>query len=415
MGRVLPVAVPAGKRGVSWYIHDGMVRLMQTDGGRSELEARLRALTREGLLYEKLADQKVRCVACGHRCLIAPGKAGVCRVRFNDGGLLRVPVGYAAGLQVDPIEKKPFYHALPGSEACSFGMLGCDFHCDYCQNWISSQTLRDEEAGAEAFGVTAEEIVALARRRGAQSVTSTYNEPLITSEWAVEVFRVARQAGLATSFVSNGHGTPEAVDYLRPWVDFYKVDLKTMNPAHYRQLGGRLEPVLSTIRLLYERGFWLEVLTLVVPRFNDSEGELRDIARFIKSLSADIPWHVTAFHSDYRMSDRPGTGARQVVRAAEIGREEGLRFVYAGNRPGGVSDWENTRCPGCNALLVERTGFTVLQNNLQSGRCPKCRMAIPGVWTMEDVEAARACGRRDVAKPDIKAMVEAAEKKFAAK
>lgn len=379
------------------------------------METRLRTLAREGTLYEKLPDNKVRCVACGHRCLITNGKAGICRVRFNDGGMLRVPGGYAAGVQVDPIEKKPFYHALPGSEACSFGMLGCDFCCDYCQNWTSSQTLRDGEAGTKVFEVSAEEIVALAQRRGAQSVTSTYNEPLITSEWAVEVFRVARQAGLATSFVSNGHGTPEVVDYLRPWVDFYKVDLKTMNPANYRQLGGRLEPVLSTIRLLYERGFWLEVLTLVVPRFNESEEELRDIARFIKSLSPDIPWHVTAFHSDYRMTDRPDTKTRQVVRAAEIGREEGLRFVYAGNRPGSVDDWENTRCPGCNALLVERNGFTVLQNNLQASRCPKCRMSIPGVWTMEDVEAARACGRRDVAKMDIHALVEQSERKFVPK
>lgn len=386
---------------------------MQTDGDGANLEARLRTLTRDGALYEKLLENKVRCVACGHRCLIADGKTGVCRVRFNTGGTLRVPAGYAAGLQVDPIEKKPFYHALPGTEACSFGMLGCDFHCDYCQNWVSSQTLRDAEAGAEAFEVSAGQIVDLAQRRGAQSVTSTYNEPLITSEWAVEVFRAARQAGLATSFVSNGHGTPEAVDYLRPWVDFYKVDLKTMNPENYRRLGGRLEPVLSTIRLLYERGFWLEVLTLVVPRFNDSAEELRDIARFIKSLSPDIPWHVTAFHGDYRMSDHQETGARQMVRAAEIGREEGLRFVYAGNRPGGVGDWENTRCPGCNALLIERNGFTILQNNLQASRCPKCGMNIPGVWTMEDVEAARACGRRDVAKLDIEAIVKEARRKFA--
>jgi len=368
------------------------------------LEARLRALTMEGALYEKLPENKARCVACGHRCLIADGKAGVCRVRFNDGGTLRVPHGYAAG--------KPFYHALPGSEACSFGMLGCDFHCDYCQNWISSQTLRDAAAGAEVFEVSAAQIVETARRRGALSVSSTYNEPLITSEWAVEVFRTARQAGLATSFVSNGHGTREVVDYLRPWVDFYKVDLKTMNPANYRRLGGQLEPVLTTIRLLYERGFWVEVLTLVVPQFNDSEEELRDIARFIKSLSPDIPWHVTAFHGDYRMTGRRDTNARQVMRTAEIGREEGLRFVYAGNRPGGVGDWENTRCPGCSALLVERAGFTVVRNNLQGGRCPKCGMGIPGVWTMDDVEALRACGRRDVAKLDIAKLVADAEGKF---
>lgn len=378
----------------------------------SGLESRLRAMTRKGSLYEILPEKTVRCVACAHRCLVADGQVGNCRVRFNEAGELRVPMGYAAGLAADPIEKKPFYHALPGSLACSFGMLGCDLHCDFCQNWISSQALRDTEAGTTVFEISAGQLVDVARQRGAMSVSSTYNEPLITSEWAVEVFRAARQAGLATSFVSNGHGTREVVDYLRPWVDFFKVDLKTMNPANYRKLGGRLEPVLSTIRLLYERGFWVELVTLVVPQFNDSEEEMRDIARFIKSLSADIPWHVTAFHGDYRMSDRHDSSAQQVMRVAEIGREEGLRFVYAGNRPGGVGDWENTRCPGCNALLIRRGGFSILQNNLRGGRCPKCAMAIPGIWTMEDVEAARACGRRDVAKLDIALLVAEAEKKF---
>ncbi len=392
-----------------------MTRWIQADRNALSLEARLRALTQEGVLFQKTTDRKVRCVACGHRCVIASGKAGVCVVRFHDGVTLRVPAGYATGLQVDPIEKKPFYHALPGSGACSFGMLGCDLHCDYCQNWVSSQSLRDKQAGAEVFEVSAEQIVDLARRRHAQSVISTYNEPLISSEWAVEVFGMAREAGLATGFVSNGHGTAEVVDYLRPWVDFYKAVLKSMNPVNYRRLGGRLEAVLSTIRLLYERGFWLEVLTLVVPRFNDDEEELRDIARFIKSLSPDIPWHVTAFHGDYRMTDRPNTSAKQVIRAAEIGREEGLRFVYAGNRPGGVGDWENTRCPDCNRLLIEREGFTVLNNHLQAGQCPKCHRAIPGVWTMEDVEKARACGRRDVAPLDVPTLIESLERKFASK
>jgi pyruvate formate lyase activating enzyme len=369
-------------------------------------------MTREGVLCEKLPEGKVRCVACAHRCLIPDGHAGVCHVRFNEAGALRVPAGYTAGLAVDPIEKKPFYHALPGSLACSFGMLGCDFRCEFCQNWVSSQTLRDPRAGADVMEISAGQIVEVARRHGALSVSSTYNEPLITGEWAVEVFRGARQAGLATSFVSNGHATPEVVDYLRPWVDFYKVDLKTLNPRNYRNLGGHLEPVLSTIHLLYGRGFWVEVVTLVVPRFNDSEAELRDMARFIRDVSADIPWHVTSFHSDYRMQDQCDTSAGQVVRAAEIGREEGLRYVYAGNRPGGVGDWENTRCPACNALLIERLGFTVVRNNLRNGCCPRCGMSIAGVWTMEDVDALRASGRRDVAKLDVAKFMADAEGKF---
>jgi pyruvate formate lyase activating enzyme len=394
-----------------WYIRR-MAWPGKTSAGGRDCESRLRKMTKEGTLYEKLPELKTRCFACAHRCLIANGRAGICRVRFNQAGELRVPSGYAAGLAVDPIEKKPFYHALPGSQACSFGMLGCDFHCEFCQNWISSQTLRDPQAGGEVVEISAEQIVEVARRHRALSVTSTYNEPLITSEWAVEVFRRAREAGLATGFVSNGHATPEVVDYLRPWVDFYKVDLKSFNPRNYRDLGGSLEPVLSTIRLLYGRGFWVEVVTLVVPGFNDTEAELRDMARFIRSVSPMIPWHVTSFHSDYQWQNRTATSARQVVRAAEVGHEEGLAFVYAGNRPGDVGDWENTRCPACNALLIERVGFTVVRNELRSGRCSQCGAAIPGVWTMEDVEASRAAGRRDVAKLDIPKHVAEAEGKY---
>lgn len=381
---------------------------------RSGLEALLRTMTRPGELCEELDGHMVRCVACAHRCLIADGHAGVCRVRFNAGGRLLVPAGYAAGLQADPIEKKPFYHALPGSLALSFGMLGCDLHCAYCQNWITSQTLRDPEAGAGISRVSAKQIVAAARRCGALSVSSTYNEPLITAEWAVEVFRPARDAGLATSFVSNGHATPEALDYLRPWLDFYKVDLKSLNPRNYRDLGGKLDAVLETITSLWERGLWVEIVTLVVTDFNDSEAELRDIARFIQGVSPDIPWHVTAFHADYRMADRDDTDARQIIRAAEIGHEEGLSFVYAGNRPGSVTRHENTWCPGCGKLLIERAGFHVLQNNLTHGACPKCSRRIAGIWSMEDVAAARQCQHREMVRPDITSIVESAREKFAA-
>jgi pyruvate formate lyase activating enzyme len=382
-----------------------------TDSEMTALESLLRTMTREGALYEKLPDNKVRCFACAHRCLIPADGVGVCRVRFNERGILRVPAGYVAGLQVDPIEKKPFFHVMPGAQALSFGMLGCDFHCSFCQNWISSQTLRDPSAIAEPMRVTPEEMIALARRRGAQIATSTYNEPLITSEWAVEVFKRARQAGLATGYVSNGNATPEVLDYLRPWLDFYKVDLKGFNPAGYRQLGGKLEHVLETIAGLYERGFWVEIVTLVVPGFNDSEGELRDIARFIKSVSPDIPWHVTAFHSDYQMRDEGYTSARQIVRAAEIGCEEGQHYVYGGNLPGGVEGLENTRCHQCRTLLVEREGFSVLRNNIQAGCCPKCRTKIPGMWTMDDVKTARECHHREVGKLDIPAVITGAERK----
>lgn len=337
--------------------------------------------TREGELYEKLEGARVRCVACGHRCLIPPGREGICRVRFNEDGVLKVPFGYVAGLHVDPVEKKPFFHVLPGAKALSFGMLGCDYRCGFCQNWLSSQALRDPEAMAPAQEVSAAEIVAAAKKSGARIVTSTYNEPLITSEWAAEVFRLAKAEGLRCSYVSNGNGTEEVLEYLRPYVSLYKVDLKGFRDRPYRDLGGTLERVLWTIRALHERGIWVEVVTLVVPGHNDSPEELRDIARFLVSVSPDLPWHVTAFHPDYRMGDREPTSVRALLRAAEIGAAEGLHFVYAGNLPGVVRSWENTYCPGCRGLLVERHGFRVQGNRVDAaGRCPDCRRVVPGVW-----------------------------------
>jgi len=337
--------------------------------------------TREGELVESLPNGRVRCVACGHRCLIPPGREGICRVRFNVDGVLRVPWGYAAGLQLDPVEKKPFFHALPGARALSFGMLGCDYHCSYCQNWVTSQALRDKDAVAPAQEVTPDEIVRIALAEKARIVTSTYNEPLITSEWGMAVFRAACEAGLVCSYVSNGNGTEEVLEYIRPFVRLYKVDLKGFRDRPYRDLGGTLERVLATIRSLHEKGFWLEVVTLVVPGHNDSREELTDIARFLVSVSPDIPWHVTAFHPDYRMDDRGATPARTLLGAAEIGVREGLHFVYAGNLPGGVDRWEDTRCPGCRAVLVERVGFRVRQNRIgRDGLCPDCGRSIPGVW-----------------------------------
>ena len=347
--------------------------------GEPALRDVLTGYTQEGELWEPMERGWVRCVACGHRCKIAPGRDGICRVRFNDNGVLKVPHGYVAGLAVDPIEKKPFFHALPGSRALSFGMLGCDYRCGYCQNWITSQALRNPQVGSRPEPVTAADIVSLALRYRTPVITSTYNEPLITSEWAVEVFRLAREQGLRCSYVSNGNGTPEVLRYIRPWIDLYKVDLKSFRQKNYQQLGGRLENVLETIAALKRDGVWVEVVTLVVPGFNDTDEELRDIALFLASVSPEIPWHVTAFHPDYTMTDPDPTPARTLLRAVEAGRGAGLKFVYAGNLPMGRA--ESTWCPGCGELLVERRGFTVLANRLKQGRCPRCAMAIPGVWS----------------------------------
>mgnify|MGYP001236444893 CR=1 FL=1 len=322
----------------------------------------------------------VRCLACGHRCKVLPDRNGVCQVRFNRDGELRVPFGYVAGLAVDPIEKKPFYHAYPGSRALSFGMLGCDYHCGYCQNWVTSQSLRDDSAVAQPQFVDAERIVRLAVEHECRVVTSTYNEPLITSEWAIEIFRLARRAGLVCSYVSNGNGTPQALEYIRPYVDLYKVDLKAFRDKTYRDLGGVLQNTLDTIRRLRQMDFWVEIVTLLVPGLNDTDAEIRELAEFVAGVSPDIPWHVTAFHPDYRMTDTDATPVDTLLRAAQIGRESGLRFVYPGNCHGLVGDAENTRCPNCGELLVERRGFSVRGVRIVNGACPTCRTLIPGVW-----------------------------------
>lgn len=346
------------------------------------LEQTLRGLTVPGACFARREDGKIRCWACGHNCLIPEGKAGVCRVRYVENDVLHVPFGYTAGVAVDPIEKKPFFHALPGSHALSFGMLGCDYHCSYCQNWLTSQALRDEAAGTSPRPISAEHLVALAVEHGCPVIVSTYNEPLITAEWAHAVFERARERGLRCGFVSNGNATPEVLRYLRPVMDLYKVDLKSFDKRHYASLGGRLDVVLRSVEQIHAMGFWIEIVTLVVPNFNDSDEELRQIARFIAGVSRDIPWHVTAFHTDYRMQDRPSTGADALVRAHAIGKEEGLHFVYCGNRPGQTRGLENTLCPGCGATLIERIGFSVRCNRLgPGGACPTCGRKIPGVWS----------------------------------
>jgi pyruvate formate lyase activating enzyme len=343
------------------------------------LEARTAEAAAE--LVEPISRNRLRCYACGHECPIPEGASGVCRVRFNRGGTLHVPWGYVGGVQCDPIEKKPFFHARPGALAYSFGMLGCDLHCSYCQNWVTSQALRDPQAVAPPIETTPSALVADALRLEARVVVSTYNEPLITSEWGVAIFREARAAGLMTAYVSNGNGTPRVLEYLRPWIDLYKVDLKSFDDRHYRQLGGRLQPILETIRALHQMGIWMEIVTLLIPGFNDAPDEIERLTAFLADVSPDIPWHVTAFHKDYRMQDPQNTTPEMLMAAADTGRRNGLRYVYAGNLPGRVGDLEHTRCHACRGLLVERYGYLVRRYRLTAdGRCPDCGTAIPGRW-----------------------------------
>ena len=344
-----------------------------------------------GSLYQRLDNNEVRCVACAHRCLVKAGLRGICKVRYNRDGRLMVPRGYVGALQCDPIEKKPFFHAYPGSDALTFGMLGCDLHCQYCQNHVTSQALRDPDALAEPLDCSAEHLVDAAERQGARVVASSYNEPLITSEWAVEVFEEARSRGFATAYISNGNATREALDFIRPWTDLYKIDLKSMRDRNYRSLGGKLENILSGIRMVYEMGFWLEIVTLLIPGFNDSDEELKELTGFLVDLSPSIPWHVTAFHQDYRMRDRDNTSAAALLRAASIGEAAGLEFIYAGNLPGRVGRYEDTRCPSCAMTLVRRFGYRILEDHLSGrGACPRCERAIPGIFAPTRIERGRA-------------------------
>ncbi len=342
------------------------------------LDANIREAAPE--LVEKLDRDRLRCYACGHECPISEGQSGVCKVRYNRGGTLYVPWGYVAGVQCDPVEKKPFFHAHPGALAYSFGMLGCDLHCSYCQNWVTSQALRDPDAVAPPQRANPEAMVQEALELGAKIMVSTYNEPLITSEWAVEVFKHAKASGLMTGYVSNGNGTPRVLEFLRPWVDLYKVDLKSFDEQHYHQLGGRLQPILDTIRRLKAMDFWGEIVTLIVPGFNDSDDELTRMAEFLASVSPLIPWHVTAFHTDYKM-ENPDTPPETLLRAADIGKRAGLKFVYAGNLPGEVGELESTRCHHCGELLVARWGYFIRDYRITpEGRCPKCNLEVPGRW-----------------------------------
>lgn len=334
----------------------------------------------EAMLYDAGEGQDVRCRLCGHECLIAPGNLGICRVRQNVAGKL-VSLNHDAlvAVNVDPIEKKPLFHFLPGTRSLSIAAAGCNFQCAFCQNWQISQAPRDGRV-VRGQAASPEELVEAAARHDCASISYTYTEPTVFFELAYETGRLAHERGIRNCFVSNGFMTPRAVQTIAPYLDAINVDLKAFRDETYRRVcKARLEPVLTCLRELVTAGVWVEVTTLVVPDMNDSPEELRDIAGFIAAdLSPDVPWHVSRFHGDYQMGEKAATPLETLRRAVEIGRSAGLRYVYAGNFPG--NDSENTHCPSCRAMLIRRVGFRIAENRLAGGTCGECGQEIAGRW-----------------------------------
>jgi len=334
---------------------------------------------KEAMLYERLPDNRVRCNLCAHRCVIADGKRGICRVRENQGGTLYTLVyGRTIAQHVDPVEKKPLFHFYPGSTAYSVATPGCNFRCRWCQNWEISQMPREHHLimGEEA---NPEQIVAAVRQTGSRSVAYTYTEPTVFFEYAYDTACVAHEGGLANIYVTNGYMTEEMLETFCPYLDAANVDLKAFRDETYRKyVGARLQPVLDSLKVMKRLDIWLEVTTLVIPGINDDPGELRDAARFVaEELGVDTPWHVSRFFPAYEMTDVPPTSVATLQRAREIGLEEGLRYVYEGNVPGEAG--RDTVCPTCGSTLIRRSAFGVLADRIQDGRCPDCGTLIAGV------------------------------------
>ncbi len=335
---------------------------------------------KEALFYEKGPGTQVVCGLCNHRCHIHEGRLGLCGVRENRGGILQSLVyGKVVAEQIDPIEKKPLFHLLPGSSSYSLATVGCNFRCEHCQNFEISQYPQRHQTPPPGKERAPAAIVAAAVAAGCQSISYTYVEPTIFYEFAYDCALLARAQGLRNIFVSNGYMTPEVSRHLAPLLDGINIDIKGFGELFYQKVcKARLAPVLDNVKLLYELGVWVEITTLIIPGWNDSEAELRAIAGFIKGLDAGMPWHVTAFHPTFKMQDRPPTSVATLQRAHDIGLSEGLRHVYEGNVPG--QGRENTYCPKCGATLVVRHGFFIRENLLRHGHCPECKELIAGVW-----------------------------------
>lgn len=343
--------------------------------------------------YEKLDNNKVHCYLCAHHCRIAPQKTGICGVRFNSkGDLLTSTYSRVAAQNIDPVEKKPLYHILPGSKAYSIGTFGCNFNCDFCQNWQLSQPQKNKPLTAEDSLISSspERVVKDAVEKGCTCIAYTYTEPTLFFEYVVDLSQEAHKVGLFNLFITNGYITPQALESLRPSLDACNVDLKSFSDEFYRKrCGARLAPVLETIEWLKDHYVWLELTTMIIPGENDSEKEMLDIAEFIADLDQEIPWHISRFHPVYRMADHVPTPTATLIRAREIGHQAGLKHVYIGNAPE-IEDNGTTRCPECrNSVILRNPALFRFENYLRDGQCPECWRALRGIWNVNQIIARR--------------------------
>jgi pyruvate formate lyase activating enzyme len=334
-------------------------------------------MLKEALLYKKLQGKKVSCFLCSHRCLINDENFGICQVRQNKGGVLYTyAYGEVVAANIDPIEKKPLFHVLPGSSSFSIAAAGCNFRCGFCQNWQISQKRESDKRGIGSKPMSPREIVADALSYKCKSISYTYTEPTIFFEYALETARLAKTKGLYNVFVTNGYMTKEALEMFQPYLDAANVDLKSFNDESYlRVCGAKLSPVLESIALMRKLNIWVEVTTLVVPGENDSIEELKGIASFLAATGREIPWHISRFHPDYKMTDKAPTALSKLKEAKQLGKDAGLRYVYIGN----VIEEEKTYCSKCARSLITRLGFDIVENNLKNGKCPDCGAALDGL------------------------------------
>jgi len=340
---------------------------------KASSRASVKALAKEAYLYKKLKDKKVQCQNCAHYCLVLPGKRGICGVRENiDGKLYTLNYAKAIACHVDPIEKKPFFHFLPGSHSLSIATVGCNFTCKNCQNWDISQGFKKKKEISGEY-LPPKEIVELAKKNKLSSISYTYTEPAVFSEYALEIMKIAKTQGLKNNWVTNGFWSKELFDLISPYLDAANVDIKSFSDEFYvKNCGGRLQPVLDTAKRLKDKKIWVEITTLVIPSLSDSEKMFKDIANFIKKeLGAETPWHISQFSGaiSWKLQYLPSTPVETLQSAWKIGKEAGLKYVYTGNVPGVPS--EDTFCPKCGTLAIDRTNYIIHRHD-KAGKCPKC-------------------------------------------